>query len=92
MKIQVKQFAKKKIEALVKKDMQEWPPGCAGWMYQPKRPYVPEKHLQEKPKISLILRWHGCFPVFTNKNALCHFCFVGDSDFVTNFLHLITEA
>lgn len=29
MKIQVKQFAKKKIEALVKKDMQEWPPGCA---------------------------------------------------------------
>ena len=24
MKIQVKQFAKKKIEALVKKDMQEW--------------------------------------------------------------------
>lgn len=32
MKIQVKQFAKKKIEALVKKDMQEWPPvvqaGC----------------------------------------------------------------
>ena len=26
MKIQVKQFAKKKIEALVKKDMQEWPP------------------------------------------------------------------
>ena len=36
MKIQVKQFAKKKIEALVKKDMQEWPPGCAGWMYQPK--------------------------------------------------------
>lgn len=40
MKIQVKQFAKKKkIEALVKKkDMQEWPPGCAGWMYQPKRP------------------------------------------------------
>ena len=43
MKIQVKQFAKKKIEALVKKDMQEWPPGCAGWMYQPKRPYVPEK-------------------------------------------------
>ena len=50
MKIQVKQFAKKKIEALVKKDMQEWPPGCAGWMYQPKRPYVPEKHLQEKRK------------------------------------------
>ena len=48
MKIQVKQFAKKKIEALVKKDMQEWP--CAGWMYQPKRPYVPEKHLQEKRK------------------------------------------
>ena len=43
MKIQVKQFAKKK-------DMQEWPPGCAGWMYQPKRPYVPEKHLQEKRK------------------------------------------
>ena len=38
MKIQVKQFAKKKIEALVKKDMQEWPPVCAGWMYQPKRP------------------------------------------------------
>lgn len=35
MKIQVKQFAKKKIEALVKKDMQEWPPGCAGWMYVP---------------------------------------------------------
>lgn len=32
MKIQVKQFAKKKIEALVKKDMQEWPPGCAGWI------------------------------------------------------------
>lgn len=32
MKIQVKQFAKKKIEALVKKDMQEWPPGCAGWL------------------------------------------------------------
>ena len=30
MKIQVKQFTKKKIEALVKKDMQEWPPGCAG--------------------------------------------------------------
>ncbi len=50
MKIQVKQFAKKKIEALVKKDMQEWPPGCAGWMYQPKRPYVPEKHPQEKRK------------------------------------------
>ncbi len=50
MKIQVKQFAKKKIEALVKKDMQEWPPGCAGWMYQPKRPCVPEKHLQEKRK------------------------------------------
>ena len=37
MKIQVNQFAKKKIEALVKKDMQEWPPGCAGWMYQPKQ-------------------------------------------------------
>lgn len=54
MKIQVKQFAKKKIEALVKKDMQEWPPGCAGWMYQPKRPYVPEKHLQEKRKYTTI--------------------------------------
>ena len=37
MKIQIKQFAKKKIEALVKRDMQEWPPVCAGWMYQPKR-------------------------------------------------------
>ena len=72
MKIQVKQFAKKKIEALVKKDMQEWPPGCAGWMYQPKRPYVPEKHPQEKRKISSILRWHGRFPVSTAK-ALCHF-------------------
>lgn len=47
MKIQIKQFAKKKIEALVKRDMQEWPPG---WMYQPKRPCVPEKHLQEKRK------------------------------------------
>ena len=43
MKIQVKQFAKKKIEALVKKDT--------------------------------------AMPFF----------FVGDSDFVTNFLHLITE-
>lgn len=32
MKIQIKQFAKKKIEALVKRDMQEWPPVCAGWM------------------------------------------------------------
>lgn len=50
MKIQVKQFAKKKIEALVKRDMQEWPPVCAGWMYQPKRPCVPEKHLQETRK------------------------------------------
>lgn len=50
MKIQIKQFAKKKIEALVKRDMQEWPPVCAGWMYQPKRPGVPEKHLQEKRK------------------------------------------
>ena len=40
----------KKIEALVKRDMQEWPPVCAGWMYQPKRPCVPEKHLQEKRK------------------------------------------
>lgn len=91
MKIQVKQFAKKKIEALVKKDMQEWPPGCAGWMYQPKRPYVPEKHLQEKTKISSILRWHGRFPVSTAKSTMSFF-FVGDSDFVTNFLHLITET
>ena len=28
MKIQIKQFAKKKIEDLEKRDMQEWPPVC----------------------------------------------------------------
>lgn len=66
MKIQVKQFTKKKIEALVKKDMQEWPPGCAGWMYQPKRPYVPEKHLQENEnKFNPEMAW--LLSCFTNK-------------------------
>ena len=32
--------------------------------------------------------------LFQQQKALCHFSlffFVGDSDFVTNFLHLITE-
>ena len=63
MKIQIKQFAKKKIEALVKRDMQEWPPVCAGWMYQPKRPCVPEKHLQEKRnKFNPEMAWSlSCF-------------------------------
>ena len=44
-----------------------------------------------KTKISLILRWHGCFPVSPTKSTMPFF-FVGDSDFVTNFLHLITET
>ena len=91
MKIQVKQFTKKKIEALVKKDMQEWPPGCAGWMYQPKRPYVPEKHLQEKRnKFNPEMAWFAF--LFHQQKALCHFSLLVDSDFVTNFLHLITET
>lgn len=32
MKIQVKEFVKKKIEVLVKRDIQEWPPACTGWV------------------------------------------------------------
>ena len=48
MKIQVKEFVKKKIEVLVKRDIQEWPPACTGWLYHPQRPRVSEKHPQEK--------------------------------------------
>ena len=90
MKIQVKQFAKKKIEALVKKDMQEWPPGCAGWMYQPKRPMY-RRSICKKNENKFNPEMHGCFPVSTTKSTMPFF-FVGDSDFVTNFLHLITET
>mgnify|MGYP000264278533 CR=1 FL=1 len=71
MKIQVKQFAKKKIEALVKKDMQEWPPGCAGWMYQPKRPYV-LRSICKKNENNFNLRCMVAF-LFQQQKALCHF-------------------
>lgn len=37
-KEKIKEIISKKIEKEMKKDPREWPPGCFGFTYQPKRP------------------------------------------------------
>lgn len=40
---------KKKIaNALIKHELNEWPPTCFGFVYQPKRPEKPSTILQKK--------------------------------------------
>ena len=38
MEINMKSLMKKFLKNMIKKDIEDWPPECSGWLYQPYRP------------------------------------------------------
>ena len=38
MEINMKSLMKKFLKNMIKKDIEDWPPECPGWLYQPYRP------------------------------------------------------
>lgn len=49
MKMQEKarQLVKTALNRQIHKEMREWPPGCLGPLYQPKRPAAPQQPAQK---------------------------------------------
>lgn len=52
MKLQekAKQLVKTALNKQIHREMQEWPPGCLGPLYQPKRPATPQRETGEAAK------------------------------------------